>query len=62
MKVFIALKSFFNGGMRQTSLTLAERLQFTKKAIVSIQQNFPAPMQHYMTGLLFGYLDKSFEG
>ncbi|MDU6444987.1 MAG: ComEC/Rec2 family competence protein, partial [Streptococcus sp.] len=32
-----------------------------RKAIVSIQQHFPAPMQHYMTGLLFGYLDKSFD-
>ncbi|MGC4441374.1 hypothetical protein ABXW85_21185, partial [Streptococcus suis] len=23
--------------------------------------HFPAPMRHYMTGLLFGYLDKSFD-
>lgn len=50
------------GMRRQTSLTLVERLHdLRRKAIVSIQQNFPAPMQHYMTGLLFGYLDKSFD-
>lgn len=32
-----------------------------RQALVHIQQNFPAPMRHYMTGLLFGYLDKSFD-
>ncbi|MGT2772434.1 DNA internalization-related competence protein ComEC/Rec2 [Streptococcus marimammalium] len=31
-----------------------------RRAIVMIQTNFPAPMKHYMTGLLFGYLDKEF--
>lgn len=44
-----------------SSLTFVERLhEWRRQAIVSIQQHFPAPMQHYMTGLLFGYLDKSF--
>lgn len=43
-------------------MTLWEKLHdVRRKAIVSIQQHFPAPMQHYMTGLLFGYLDKSFD-
>lgn len=32
-----------------------------RRAIVWIQKTFPSPMQHYMTGLLFGYLDKSFD-
>ncbi|MGT2935995.1 DNA internalization-related competence protein ComEC/Rec2 [Streptococcus castoreus] len=31
-----------------------------RQAIVFCQQTFPKPMSHYMTGLLFGYLDKSF--
>lgn len=30
-------------------------------AISHIQKSFPAPLKHYMTGLLFGYLDKSFD-
>ncbi|MGT2960817.1 DNA internalization-related competence protein ComEC/Rec2 [Streptococcus caballi] len=34
--------------------------EWRRKAIVSIQTNFPTPMRHYMTGLLFGHLDKSF--
>lgn len=34
--------------------------QWRRQAIVMIRQNFPAPMSHYMTGLLFGYLDKDF--
>ncbi|TWS95466.1 DNA internalization-related competence protein ComEC/Rec2 [Streptococcus sp. sy018] len=34
--------------------------QWRRQAIVSIKQGFPAPMSHYMTGLLFGYLDKDF--
>ena len=43
------------------TMTFWDRLHdVRRKAIVSIQENFPAPMQHYMTGLLFGYLDKSF--
>lgn len=43
-------------------MTLWEKLHdVRRKAIVNIQQHFPAPMQHYMTGLLFGYLDKSFD-
>jgi len=43
-------------------LTFFELLQdWRRKAILYCQENFPAPMQHYMTGLLFGYLDKSFE-
>ncbi|MBM7643161.1 DNA internalization-related competence protein ComEC/Rec2 [Streptococcus loxodontisalivarius] len=32
-----------------------------RKLIVHSQKTFPQPMSHYMTGLLFGYLDKSFE-
>ncbi|MDV5972590.1 ComE operon protein 3 [Streptococcus canis] len=31
-----------------------------RQAIVHCQQHFPKPMSHYLTGLLFGYLDKSF--
>lgn len=32
-----------------------------RKAIVHIQKHFPTPMTYYMTGLLFGYLDNSFD-
>lgn len=32
-----------------------------QKALVSIKTKFPQPMSHYMTGLLFGHLDKSFD-
>lgn len=32
-----------------------------QKTLVHIKTNFPAPMSHYMTGLLFGHLDKSFD-
>ncbi|VTS99401.1 competence protein ComEC [Streptococcus lutetiensis] len=47
---------------QQSSLSFFERLhELRRQAFVSIQRNFPAPMQHYMTGLLFGYLDKSFD-
>ena len=47
---------------QQSSLSFFERLhELRRQAIVSIQRNFPAPIQHYMTGLLFGYLDKSFD-
>ncbi|EHJ52935.1 competence protein [Streptococcus macacae NCTC 11558] len=35
--------------------------EWRRKAIVAIQQKFPSPMKHYMTGLLLGYLDKSFD-
>lgn len=31
-----------------------------RKALVHIYQTFPAPMSHYMTGLLFGELDSDF--
>ncbi|MGT2844257.1 DNA internalization-related competence protein ComEC/Rec2 [Streptococcus hongkongensis] len=34
--------------------------RWRRQAIVTCQQNYPDPMAHYMTGLLFGYLDKSF--
>ncbi|RCW16693.1 DNA internalization-related competence protein ComEC/Rec2 [Streptococcus gallolyticus] len=45
-----------------SKMTLWDKLHaLRRKAIVSIQRYFPAPMQHYMTGLLFGYLDKSFD-
>ncbi|HFI0256415.1 TPA: DNA internalization-related competence protein ComEC/Rec2 [Streptococcus suis] len=32
-----------------------------RKALVFIKTNFPAPMSHYMTGLLFGELDSDFD-
>ncbi|MGT2906647.1 DNA internalization-related competence protein ComEC/Rec2 [Streptococcus dentiloxodontae] len=35
--------------------------QLRRQAIVHIQTHFPNPMRHYMTGLLFGYLDKEFD-
>ncbi len=46
----------------EQGLSLVERLhEWRRRALVFIQQKFPAPMRHYMTGLLFGYLDKSFD-
>ncbi|HEL1702793.1 TPA: DNA internalization-related competence protein ComEC/Rec2 [Streptococcus suis] len=32
-----------------------------RKALVYVKTNFPAPMSHYMTGLLFGDLDSEFD-
>ena len=32
-----------------------------RKALVWVYQHFPQPMSHYMTGLLFGFLDVEFE-
>ncbi|MER0123496.1 DNA internalization-related competence protein ComEC/Rec2 [Streptococcus sp. ZJ93] len=32
-----------------------------RKALVYIKEHFPNPMRHYMTGLLFGELDKEFD-
>ncbi|HEM2803958.1 TPA: DNA internalization-related competence protein ComEC/Rec2 [Streptococcus suis] len=32
-----------------------------RQALVYIKTNFPAPMSHYMTGLLFGELDSDFD-
>ncbi|HEL1580005.1 TPA: DNA internalization-related competence protein ComEC/Rec2 [Streptococcus suis] len=32
-----------------------------RKALVYVKTNFPAPMSHYMTGLLFGELDSEFD-
>ena len=32
-----------------------------RKALVWVYQHFPQPMSHYMTGLLFGFLDIEFE-
>lgn len=32
-----------------------------RQLIVFIQEQFPNPMKHYMTGLLLGYLDKDFD-
>ncbi|HEM3611015.1 TPA: DNA internalization-related competence protein ComEC/Rec2 [Streptococcus suis] len=32
-----------------------------RQALVYIKSNFPAPMSHYMTGLLFGDLDSDFD-
>ncbi|MGT2925805.1 DNA internalization-related competence protein ComEC/Rec2 [Streptococcus cuniculipharyngis] len=34
--------------------------QWRRQAILQAKTRFPAPMSHYMTGLLFGYLDKDF--
>ena len=34
--------------------------QLRRRALVHIQTHFPNPMRHYMTGLIFGYLDKEF--
>lgn len=50
-------------GMRQVDrLSVWERLQeLRRRLIVYLRQTFPAPMTHYMTGLLLGYLDKDFE-
>ena len=46
----------------KNSLSFFQTLrQWRRKAIVTCQQRFPSPMNHYMTGLLFGYLDKSFD-
>ncbi|MBJ8325651.1 DNA internalization-related competence protein ComEC/Rec2 [Streptococcus pacificus] len=44
----------------QARTPLAYLAMLRRRAIVMIQTNFPAPMKHYMTGLLFGYLDKAF--
>ena len=35
--------------------------QLRRRALVHIQTHFPNPMRYYMTGLLFGYLDKEFD-
>ncbi|MCP1638436.1 competence protein ComEC [Streptococcus gallinaceus] len=32
-----------------------------RQALVHIKQTFPSPMNHYMTGLLFGHLDSDFD-
>ncbi|WP_172843180.1 MULTISPECIES: DNA internalization-related competence protein ComEC/Rec2 [Streptococcus] len=32
-----------------------------RQLLVHINQHFPEPMKHYMTGLLLGYLDKAFD-
>lgn len=32
-----------------------------RQALVHVKTNFPAPMSHYMTGLLFGELDSDFD-
>lgn len=46
----------------QKSLSpLAFLHQLRRRALVHIQTHFPNPMRHYMTGLLFGYLDKEFD-
>lgn len=34
--------------------------EWRRDALVHIEQTFPNPMRHYLTGLLFGYLDKDF--
>nr|WP_238385920.1 DNA internalization-related competence protein ComEC/Rec2 [Streptococcus sp. S784/96/1] len=45
-----------------TQITFFEWIrEWRRKAIVSIYSSFPAPMKHYMTGLLFGHLGKEFE-
>ncbi|HFR3591186.1 DNA internalization-related competence protein ComEC/Rec2 [Streptococcus suis] len=35
--------------------------RWRRQALVYIKTNFPAPMSHYMTGLLFGDLDSEFD-
>ncbi|MGT2750940.1 DNA internalization-related competence protein ComEC/Rec2 [Streptococcus orisasini] len=35
--------------------------EWRRRALVAVNHKFPVPMRHYMTGLLFGYLDKSFD-
>ncbi|MFC3932851.1 ComEC/Rec2 family competence protein [Streptococcus dentapri] len=43
-------------------LTLYDYLHiWRRKALVHCLTNFSSPMNHYMTGLLFGYLDKDFD-
>lgn len=44
-----------------TNLSILDYLsQWRRRVIVWVKEKFPAPMSHYMTGLLFGYLDKDF--
>ena len=46
----------------EQDITFFERLhEWRRRSLVSVNQKFPAPMRHYMTGLLFGYLDRSFD-
>lgn len=35
--------------------------RWRRQALVYVKTNFPAPMSHYMTGLLFGELDSDFD-
>lgn len=46
---------------QKTTSPLAFFHQLRRRALVHIQTHFPNPMRHYMTGLLFGYLDKEFD-
>ncbi|WP_236562965.1 DNA internalization-related competence protein ComEC/Rec2 [Streptococcus halichoeri] len=51
--------------LRVTAMCQPKRLTeylavWRRKAIVYAQTSFPKPLSHYMTGLLFGYLDKDF--
>nr|WP_051176912.1 DNA internalization-related competence protein ComEC/Rec2 [Streptococcus plurextorum] len=47
---------------KSPKLTVVDHLhEWRRKAIVYIEQTFPSPMSHYMTGLLFAYLPKAFE-
>ncbi|MFC3929019.1 DNA internalization-related competence protein ComEC/Rec2 [Streptococcus caprae] len=47
---------------KSSAIRPAEVLQtLRRKLIVYIDQHFPSPMKHYMTGLLLGYLGKDFE-
>lgn len=41
--------------------TPVEWLQEKRRQAILLSMTFPNPMRHYMLGLLFGYLDKSFE-
>ncbi|MGT2924496.1 DNA internalization-related competence protein ComEC/Rec2 [Streptococcus caviae] len=46
----------------EQDISFFERLhEWRRRALVFVNRKFPAPMRHYMTGLLFGYLDKSFD-
>lgn len=41
---------------------LVERVRlWRRRLLVHIDHHFPAPMKHYMTGLLLGHLDQSFD-
>ncbi|MBM7636569.1 DNA internalization-related competence protein ComEC/Rec2 [Streptococcus saliviloxodontae] len=47
---------------RAKKVSFLDRLaELRRRLIVYSQNHFPKPMSHYVTGLLWGYLDKSFD-